>query len=196
MSAHRPPRPKALLDAIEAESPAHFNGPVWRVVTDGFDPLRPSRAGGRWDDGNFDVLYTSASRDGALAESWFHAAKGQPVIPSKVAKRLYRIQAELHRVLDLSADGKLASFGVNMAAYGRLAYIQRLEEYPTLQQIGEVAFFHEYQAVIVPSARWPGTNVVIMTEHVAVTQLEIVADEPVDLAGWAVENRNARSASE
>jgi len=189
MSVRRPPRPKALLDAIEAETPTRFSGRVWRVVTDAFDPLRPSRAGGRWDDGSFDVLYTSASRDGALAESWFHAAKGQPIIPSKVTKRLYQIEADLHRVLDLSSNGKLASLGVNMVAYGRLSYIQRVEEYPALQQIGEVAFFHEYQAVIVPSARWPATNVVIMTEHVALTQLEIVADEPVDLGVWALTNR-------
>jgi RES domain-containing protein len=189
MTSHRPPRPKALLDAIEVEAPANFGGPVWRVVTDGYDPLRPSRAGGRWDDGSFDVLYTSSTRDGALAESWFHLAKGQPIIPSKVAKRLYQIKAELNRVLDLSGNGKLASFGVNMATYGRLSYIQRVEEYPTLQQIGEVAFFYEYQAVIVPSARWPGTNVVILTEHVALTQLEIAADEPVDLGEWARANR-------
>jgi hypothetical protein len=128
MAVHRPPRPKALLDAIEAETPARFSGQVWRVVTDGFDPLRPSRAGGRWDDGSFDVLYTSAARDGALAESWFHAAKGQPIIPSKVSKRLFQIEAELHRVLDLSSNGKLASLGVNMAAYARLSYIQRVEE--------------------------------------------------------------------
>jgi RES domain-containing protein len=189
MTSHRPPRPKALLDAIEAEAPVRFSGRVWRVVTDGFDPLRPSRAGGRWDDGSFDVLYTSASRDGALAESWFHAAKGQPIIPSKVAKRLYQIEAQLHRVLDLSSDSKLESLGVNMARYGRLSYVQRLEEYPTLQQIGEVAFFYEYQAAIVPSARWPGTNVVIITEHVAVTQLEILASEAVDLGVWARANR-------
>lgn len=155
MLAHRPPRPKALLDAIEAEAPVGFSGQVWRVVTDGFDPLRPSRAGGRWDDGSFDVLYTSESRDGALAESWFHAAKGQPIIPSKVAKRIYRIKTGLRRVLNLAGDGKLASLGVNMATYGRLNYVQRVEEYPTLQQIGEVAFFYEYQALIVPSARWP-----------------------------------------
>jgi RES domain-containing protein len=186
MAAHRQPRPKALLDAVEAEAPVRFSGQVWRVVTDGFDPLRPSRAGGRWDDGSFDVLYTSSSRDGALAESWFHVAKGQPIIPSKVAKRLFQIEAELHRVLDLSGDGKLSSLGVNMATYGRLSYVQRVEEYPALQQIGEVAFFYEYEALIVPSARWPTTNVVIMTEYVALTQLEIVADELVDLRGWAL----------
>ena len=186
--AHRPPRPKALLDPIEAETPVEFNGQVWRVVTDGFDPLRPSRAGGRWDDGSFDVLYTSASRDGAVAESWYHAAKGQPIIPSKVAKRLYQIKAELQRVLNLAGDGKLESLGVNMATYGRLSYVQRVEEYPALQQIGEVAFFYEYQAVIAPSARWPVSSVVIMTEHATLAQLEIVADEPVDLRGWARAN--------
>ena len=122
-------------------------------------------------------------------KSWFHAAKGQPILPSKVAKRLYQIKAELDRVLNLSGAGKLASLGVNMATYGRLSYIQRAEEYPSLQQIGEVAFFYEYQAVIVPSARWPTDNVVIMTEHAALTRLEIVAQEPVDLGGWARANR-------
>jgi RES domain-containing protein len=181
----RPPRPKALLDAIDTETPVELSGQVWRVVTDGFDPLRPSRSGGRWDDGSFDVLYTSESRDGAAAESWFHAAKGQPIVPSKVAKRLYQIKAELNRVLNLANDGKLASLGVNMATYGRLSYVQRVEEYPALQQIGEVAFFYEYQAVIVPSARWPASNVVIMTEHVGLSQLEIVAEEPLDLRSWA-----------
>lgn len=120
MSEPRPPRPKALLDAIEAEPAGAFRGPLWRVVTDGYDPLRPSRAGGRWDDGSFDVLYTSTARDGALAESWFHASRGQPIIPSKVRKRLFRLHATLDRVLDLTADGKLAALGVNMATYGRL----------------------------------------------------------------------------
>jgi RES domain-containing protein len=189
MPSHRPPRPKALLDAIDKEAPAPFRGRLWRVVTDGFDPLRPSRAGGRWDDGSFDVLYTSASREGALAESWFHLAKGQPIIPSKIAKRLFQIEADLRRVLDLSGDGRLAALGVNMATYGRLSYVRRIEEYPSLQQIGEVAFFCEYQAIIVPSARWPGANVVIMTEHVAPEQLDVVDDEAVDLGAWARANR-------
>jgi RES domain-containing protein len=189
MTPHRPPRPKALLDAIDAETPSAFSGPVWRVVTDGLDPLRPSRAGGRWDDGSFDVLYTSASRDGALSESWFHAARGQPIIPSNISKRLYQIEADLGRILNLSTDGKLAALGVNMASYGRLNYLQRAEEYPSLQQIGEVAFFYEYQAVIVPSARWPGANVVIMTEHVALSQLAVIDDEAIDLEAWAIANR-------
>lgn len=192
MSEPRSPRPKALLDAIEAEPAGAFRGPLWRVVTDGYDPLRPSRAGGRWDDGSFDVLYTSTERDGALAESWFHASRGQPIVPSKVRKRLFRLHATLDRVLDLTTDGKLAGLGVNMATYGRLSYLRRSDEYPTLQQIGEIAFFYEYQAIMVPSARFPAANVVLMTEHVAPAQVRVVEDEAVDLEAWARERRGKK----
>jgi RES domain-containing protein len=181
---HRPPRPQSLVDAIEAESPTNFSGIVWRVVTDGFDVLRPARAGGRWDDGSFDVLYTSSERDGALAESWFHASKGLPVIPSRISKRLYKIEAEIGRVLDLSDALKLQTFGVNVGAYGRLHYAQRTDEYPTLQQIAEAAHFYEYQAIIVPNARWPASNVVVFTEHTSRSALKVLDDELVDLTRW------------
>lgn len=181
---HRPPRPQALVDAIEAESPTSFSGLVWRVVTDGFDVLRPGRAGGRWDDGTFDVLYTSSARDGAIAESWFHASKGQPVIPSRITKRLYKIEVEISKVLDLSDMQKLRSFGVNVAAYGRLQYARRTDEYPTLQQIAEAAHFYEYQAIIVPNARWPRSNVVVFTEHTPRNLMTIIDDEPIDLSLW------------
>ncbi len=191
-TVHRPPRQKALLDAIEAEAASRFAGTVWRVVTEGFDPLRPGRAGGRWDDGTFDVLYTSSERDGALAESWFHVARGQPIIPSKISKRLFQIEAELERVLDLSADGKLAALGVNMANYGRLSYVRRTDEYPALQHVAEIAFFYEYEAIIVPNARWPTSNVVIFTEHTRPSQIVIVDSEPVDLEAWHEAARNQR----
>lgn len=181
---HRSPRPQVLVDALEAESPTSFSGTVWRVVTDGFDVLRPSKAGGRWDDGTFDVLYTSSERDGAIAESWFHAGKGQPVIPSRTAKRIYKIEAEIDKVLDLSDMQKLGSYGINLATYGRIQYARRTEEYPTLQQIAEAAHFYEYQAIIVPNARWPTSNVVVFTEHTPRNLLTVLEDEPVDLNRW------------
>ena len=64
---HRLPRPQALLDSIETQTPIGLSTSLWRVVTDGRDPLRAGRSGGRWDDGSFDVLYTSSERNGALA---------------------------------------------------------------------------------------------------------------------------------
>ncbi|WEK47404.1 MAG: RES family NAD+ phosphorylase [Candidatus Andeanibacterium colombiense] len=181
---HRLPRPQALLDAIEAETPIGLSTRLWRVVAEGRDPLRPGRAGGRWDDGSFDVLYTSTERDGALAEAWFHVSRGQPIPPSKPAKRIHQIEVELNRVLDLSSEGRLAALGVDMRLYGQLSYVQRGGEYPTTQQIGEVAFFYEYEAIIVPNARWPASNVVIMTEHASLAQISADSGEAVDFAAW------------
>lgn len=185
----RLPRPQALLDAIEIETPMKLSARLWRVVTDGRDPLQPGRAGGRWDDGSFDVLYTSSDRDGALAETWFHMARGQPIPPSKPKKRIHQIEVELNRVLDLSGDGRLAALGVDMKHYGRLSYFQRGGEYPTTQQIGEVAFFYEYEAIIVPNARWPTSNVVLLTEHAKPAQISANTGEAVDLAAWRAANR-------
>lgn len=185
---HRLPRPQALLDSIETQTPIGLSTSLWRVVTDGRDPLRAGRSGGRWDDGSFDVLYTSSERNGALAEAWFHASRGQPIPPSKPVKRIHQLEVELARVLDLSSDRRLAALGVNMTLYGQLSYVQRGGEYPTTQQIGEVAYFYEYEAIIVPNARWPTSNVVILTEHTTAAQVTAISSETVDLAEWRSAN--------
>jgi RES domain-containing protein len=189
---HRLPRPQALLDAIEAETPINLAARLWRVVTEGRDPLQPGRAGGRWDDGSFDVLYTSSQRDGALAEAWFHMTRGQPIPPSKPIKRIYEIEVVLDRVLDLSGEGRLAALGVNMQSYGRLSYLRREGEYPTTQQIGEIAYFYEYEAIVVPNARWPTSNVVILTEHASPARINADGGERVDLMTWRATNRTAK----
>lgn len=185
----RLPRPKALLDAIENKTPRTWAGDLWRVVTEGRAPLQPGRAGGRWDDGSFDALYTSTERDGALAEAWYHAARGQPIPPSKPIKRIYKIAAELDRVLDLATNESLSALGLDMSTYGRLSYLQRPSEYPTTQQIAEVAFFYEYEALIVPNARWPTSNAVIFTEHARADRLSTDEGERVDLAMWYANSR-------
>ena len=69
-------RDSTLVDALEAIDPVPFNDNVWRVTREGRDPCQCSRSGGRWDDGTFDVLYTSEAKDGAIAEMVFHLLKG------------------------------------------------------------------------------------------------------------------------
>ena len=67
MPSARSPRDRVLIDALEPATPTPFEGTVWRVVREGRDVLQGSAYGGRWDDGTFDVLYTSAMADGATA---------------------------------------------------------------------------------------------------------------------------------
>jgi len=101
MISGRKRRDNILIDAIEAIEPVKFSGTVWRVVREGRDPTRCSRSGGRWDDGTFDVLYTSQDREGALEEMRFHIMRGQPVMPSLVKYHLFELELALGKALRL-----------------------------------------------------------------------------------------------
>lgn len=159
-------RDNRLIDAIEAIDPVVFDGNVWRLVRNGRDPLLCSASGGRWDDGTFDVLYTSMSRSGALEEMRFHLMRGQPVMPSKVIYRMFEIELSLGRALQFLDLEALSRVGLNTETFGRLSYEQRDGEYPRTQEIGEVAHFLDFDGLIIPSARSDAKNVVVFCDKV------------------------------
>ncbi|NBC32905.1 MAG: RES domain-containing protein [Alphaproteobacteria bacterium] len=179
------PRDVRLIDSLEAIQPVPVSALVWRVVRDGRDPCQCRATGGRWDDGTFDVLYTSRDRDGAIAEILFHLKRGQPVIPSQVRYRLYELHLELNAVLDLSAPGALETLGVQMSRFGQLAFEEREAEYPRSQDIAEVAHFLEFTGIIVPSARWTCENIVVFCGRVPPDAIEAVKDHGlIDFPVW------------
>src|SRR6056297_3822216 len=102
------PRDHTLIDALEGLTTQAFEGRLWRVTRDGRDPTLFFAGGNRWDDGTFEVLYTSLSREGALAEMHYHVARGQPIAPSKIKYRLYELQVKIDGVLDLTNMSFLA----------------------------------------------------------------------------------------
>ena len=176
-------RDNALIDALEAIEPVAFAGPVWRLVRDGRDPLQCSASGGRWDDGSFDVLYTSMSRAGAVEEMRFHLMRAQPVMPSRVRYRMFKVDLALSRTLrflDLAALGKV---GLKTETFGRLSYQQKNDEYPRTQEIGEVAHFLDFDGLIVPSARSDTKNLVVFCDKVETLQESGSRDEGI--VDWA-----------
>ncbi|MCG8562849.1 MAG: RES family NAD+ phosphorylase [Hyphomicrobiales bacterium] len=178
-------RDHKLIDAIEGHASVAFDGPVWRVVRDGRAPTQCSASGGRWDDGSFDVLYTAAAEDGAIAEMYFHLKRGQPIFPSRVRYRLYELRVSLERALRLADLGPLAALGVDTSRYGQLSYQERQAEYPRCQDVGEVAHFLEFDGLIVPSARWDCMNVVLFCDRVPPAAMQATADRGlVDWARW------------
>ena len=160
-------RDHRLLDALDAIDPVEFEGTVWRVVRDGRDVLAGHTSGGRWDDGTFNVLYTSMERDGALAEMAYHLRRGQPVIPSKVSYRLYDFTLALERGLRFANLEALAAVGLDTARYGALSYAGRVAEYPRSQEIGEAAHMLGFDGLIVPNARADCLNVVVFSDVVS-----------------------------
>jgi RES domain-containing protein len=178
-------RDNRLIDALEALATTSYSGRVWRVVREGHDPCRCNASGGRWDDGTFDVLYTSQDADGAIAELYFHLKRGLPVFPSRVQYRLNELRVTLDSVVDLSAAGALAQLGVDMPRYGQLSYQERVSEYPRTQEIGEVSHFLDNAGIIVPNARWDCANVIAFCDRVAPDALEHVRDHGlVDWRAW------------
>ncbi len=159
-------RDNRLIDALEAIEPIVFERTVWRLVRDGRNPLQCSASGGRWDDGTFDVLYTSVSQLGAMEEMRFHLMRGQPVMPSKVRYRMFEIDLSLGRALQFLDLEALSGVGLNVETFGRLSYEQKNDEYPRTQEIGEVAHFLDFDGLIIPSARTDTKNVVVFCDKV------------------------------
>jgi RES domain-containing protein len=174
-----------LLDAIEALDPTGWDGPVWRVVRDGRDPLVCGRGRGRWDDGTFDVLYTSLTDAGAVAEMRYHTARGQPIPPSKVRYRLFELQSAMHRALEFVDLAALEKVGMNTARYGDLAYSNRAGEDAFSQRLAEAAHFLGFDGLIVPNARHASLNAVIFCEQAPMDRLSVTGDRGlVDWDEW------------
>ena len=166
MNTVRTRRDSRLIDAIEAIDPVEYEGTVWRATREGRDPILCSSSGGRWDDGSFDVLYTSQEAQGAISEIRYHLSQGQPIFPTLVKYKLYELEVRLDRALQLLDLPALQSLGLNTATYGRLSYERASEEYPRTQEIGEVAHFLDFDGLIVPSARHDCPNLVLFCDRV------------------------------
>ena len=183
MPRSRSVRDSDLLDALEAIQPEPYEGPSWRVVRESRDPLICSSAGGRWDDATFDVLYTSTARDGAIAEMHFHLSRGLPVMPSKLRYWVFELTVSLRRMLHMPSLASLMALGLDTARYGQLSYQERQQEYSRTQDIAEAAHFLEFDGLMVPSARWDCTNIVVFCDRVPPEALAVAKDH--GLINWA-----------
>ena len=185
MTPLRNVRDSELIDALEHADTECIEGIAWRIVREGKDPCLCGRAGGRWDDRTFDVLYTSLEREGAIAEMYFHLSRGLPIIPSKMRYRLFELRISLPRVVRLSTLANLSALGLDASAYGKLSYDERESEYSRTQDIAETAHFLEYKGMLVPNARWQCSNLIIFCELAPMGSYEVFKDAGVvDWGEW------------
>lgn len=169
---------RAILDALEGLEPETFSGEVWRVTAEGRDPLRGSTAEGRWSPpGEFEVLYTSLERDGALHEIAYRLSL-EPVWPSRVRHEIHRIRATTGRTLRFANVDALAPLGVDVRRYASF-------DYTATQAIAAGAQFLEFDSLIVPSARSPALHMVVFLENVlAPDALVLMESGAVDWGAW------------
>lgn len=165
-----------LLDALDALEPITVDRIVWRAVRDGRDPLLGHPAGGRWDPGQFDVLYTSFNPDGAIAEIHFHLSR-QPVFPSKINFYLHEIKVMTSKTLRFADLRELRVLGVDEKDYSSVLYRRT-------QLIGDAAHFLGFDGIIVPNARWECLNLVVFPDRISPGDLELKGSSLIDWASW------------
>lgn len=174
---------RELLDALEQHPSDAFTGEVWRITAKGRDALRGSTGGGRWSPpGEFDVLYTSLVREGALAEIGFRLSI-EPVWPSLLEHELHRIMARTSNTLRFADVRSLSTLGVDTKRYASF-------DYAATQAIAAAAVFLGFDGLVVPSARCTELNLVIFTEKLDISErLKVEASELVDWSAWRSEQR-------
>jgi RES domain-containing protein len=179
MAALKRVHDRAILDALDAIDPKPFAGDVWRITRRDREALRGSTTHGRWSpNGEFEVLYTSLEREGALAEIG-HRLSLEPVWPSRIQHEIHRIEVRTERTLHIADLATLQSLGVDIAKYQGF-------NYEATQAITAAAYFLAFDGLLVPSARASCTNLVLFLERVIEYggRLDVRESKPVDWIAW------------
>ena len=136
-----------------------FDGLVWRYVPADAHPLHVGfilLASGRWNrEGVYGCLYTSLSRDGAVAEYHKMLAQTTGVSPDLDQRRdLVSIRAHIARVLDLTDPAERERLGVSLDVLTG----DSDEDLEMCRLIADLARVEGYQAILSPSAALSGAQ--------------------------------------
>ena len=168
---------REILDALEAIAPTKLATNVWRVTRQGRNALRGSSANGRWSPvGEFEVLYTSLERDGALSEIGFRLSL-EPVWPSLIRHELHSIRVNAENILPLTNLKLLRTLGVNADNYASF-------DYERTQAVAAAARFLNYAGMLVPNARFDCLNFVAFNDRIPLDAFDIRASKPIDWEQW------------
>lgn len=154
MTIHDP----TLLDAIGSlGAEALDNATVWRHMFNDHPPELANTRGARWNPPGLAAIYTSEERDTAIAEGQ-HAIDMQPLRPT-ARRYVYELRVSARRVLRIR-QSDLPTLGLDDAALIS-------PDFSACQRVAAHAAFLDYDALIVPSARADGSNVVIFVNELA-----------------------------
>ena len=176
MSTSRRARDVQLLDALAGLQPVAVNATVWRVVRSGQNPVLGNPSAGRWDPGQFDVLYTCFDPHGAVSEMYYHLSR-QPVFPSKIDFSLNEITVNTQKTLKFADVRASKPFGVEEADYAGILY-------ENTQRIGDAAAFLDFDGIIAPSARWQCLNLTLFTNRIAAENVALKSSATIDWDDW------------
>jgi len=137
-----------------------------------YPPDTENTRGARWNPQGVAAIYTSLTRDGALAEAE-HQIAMQP-IPPRARRTIYTLELSLTTILDLTDTELLQDLGIGPAELTANDMI-------ACRQLGGAVHWLERDGLLLPSARSPSTNLVIFpANRPADARFEIIGAEPVN----------------
>lgn len=162
------PNPK-LLDALSRLTSKSWSGGVWRHTFADNPADKANGRGARWNPPGTYALYTSLDRETAIAEA-DHQMAVQPLRP-RARRTVHRLEVQVTSVVDLTDPTTLMTLGIDGEALGG-------DDQRICRAVGGAAAFLGHQAIIVPSARHPGYNLVIFAANDgAMDEVRIVGSE-------------------
>jgi hypothetical protein len=168
-----------LLLALGDFEPESFTGDCFRAARTSLDPTTFSAYGGRWSvRGGAAALYTSLTREGALAEMSFHWGQATPRPSAPLI--VHRLVVDLSRVIRIPAAA-FSMFGIEPARYAEI-------NYPRTQQVGEAVAYLGFEGLIAPSARWDCDNLILFEANTADASLNAIDSEEVAWQLWAADH--------
>lgn len=171
---------RAILKVLEKLPSSTFSGEVFRATSVNADPLAFSTNGGRWaipssEVGNFAVLYTSMTREGALSEVASYLGDLTPV--PKVELCVHKLDVYVDEPVRIAVD-KFGVLGIEKTRYGE-------RNYTHTQKIAAAANFLGFDGLIAPSARYDCQNLIIFKDnHQLEAKLEALSSERVPHKDW------------
>jgi len=165
----RPAPDAAIAARLAGFGAAAWSGEVWRHTFANNAPERRNVRGARWNPPDVEALYVSLDRATAIAEADY-LIEAQPLRP-RAKRTIHRLRISLQNVVDLTDRHRLSSLGVDDEALSS-------DYHEACQAVGAVAAFLHLDGMIVPSARSPGHNIVIMFARPdSVPEVEVVESE-------------------
>jgi hypothetical protein len=105
----------------------------------------------------------------------------EPVWPSRISHEIHTLRIKADRALVFEDREQLASLGVNIGRFESF-------DYTATQAIAAAAHFLEFDALIVPSARYNAANLVAFLDRLQ-TPPELIKSESVNWPAWRARTR-------
>ncbi len=161
-----------LLEGLARLGVRPWSGEVWRHTFGDNPPDKTNARGARWNPPGVEALYASLDRATAIAEA-DHLIAVQPLRP-RARRSIHLLEVRLMNVLDLSDPALLRSLGVDELALSG-------DDHGHCQALGGAAAFLHCDGLIVPSARSPGCNLIILfTRPESMPEVRVLHTEVLD----------------